>query len=65
MPVWGFARSENNFLEFYVDEIEGLQLVLDSYQALYSRYASRIHCTPHTVYNMFPVETKPPSNNIQ
>lgn len=39
--------------EFIVDEIRGLQLVLDLYRTPYDRYTVQqyiVHCLPHPVY---------------
>lgn len=34
LPIWGFHRGDNNFLEFIVDKMKLLQLVLDFYREL-------------------------------
>lgn len=34
LPIWCFRRGDNNFLEFIVDKMKLLQLVLDFYREL-------------------------------
>lgn len=34
LPIWGFHRGDNNFLEFTVDKMKLLQLVLDFFWEL-------------------------------